>query len=155
MRVPGIMWWPGTIKAGVVTQELASTLDVLPTCLKLAGAEVPADRILDGVDLSPVLLGKGPSPRQTMYYYRGTQLYAMRKGPYKAHFITRSAYGQDKAVEHDPPLLYHLEHDAAERIDVAKNHPDVIAEIRKEVAAHRAAMKPGENQLAPTLPPKP
>jgi arylsulfatase A-like enzyme len=154
MRVPGIFWWPGRIPAGAVTREMASTLDVFPTCLKLAGATVPSDRLLDGYDLTPVLLGTGPSPRDTMFYYRGTQLYAVRKGPFKAHFITRSGYGSDKPQVHEPPLLYHLEQDPSERFDVAKEHAEVIADIKKEVAAHRAALRPAENQLEKTLPAK-
>ncbi|HXG12495.1 MAG TPA: sulfatase [Gemmataceae bacterium] len=155
MRVPGIFWRPGLVQAGVVTQEMASTLDVFTTALKLAGAEVPSDRIIDGLDLTPVLTGTGPSPRQTMFYYRGTRLFAVRKGPFKAHFITQSGYDKDKAVEHDPPLLYHLGHDPAERFDVAKEHPDVIADIKWEVAAHREKMQLGENQLEKLLPQKP
>lgn len=155
MRVPGIFWWPGRIPAGVVTRDLASTLDVLPTVLRLAGAPLPADRVLDGVDISPVLLGKGPSPRQTMFYYRGTRLFALRKGPYKAHFITQPGYGKEGPTQHDPPLLYHLEHDPSERFDVAGAHADVIADLRREVAAHQAAMKPGVNQLEKRLPAAP
>ena len=49
------------------------------------------------------------------------RLYAVRKGPYKAHFITQSGYGDDKPVEHDPPLLYHLASDPSEKYDLAKN----------------------------------
>jgi arylsulfatase A-like enzyme len=154
MRVPGIFWGPGRVKAGAVTQEMASTLDVLPTFLKLAGVSAPSDRILDGFDLTPVLAGSGPSPRTTMFYYRGTRLFAARKGPFKAHFITQPGYGNEKAVEHDPPLLYHLGHDPSERFDVAKEHPDAIAAIRKEVAAHRQTMKPVENQLEKPAPEK-
>ena len=91
--------------------------------------------------------GTGRSPRQTMFYYRGSELFAVRKGPYKAHFITQLAYGRDKPVKHDPPVLYHLEHDPSEKYDVAQDHPDVIADIMKEVEQHRAALKPGEDQL--------
>jgi arylsulfatase A-like enzyme len=122
-------------------------MDLTTTILKLGGAEVPTDRIVDGLDLRPVLFGTGRSPRQTMFYYRGTELYAVRKGPYKAHFITRSGYRGDKPVKHDPPVLYQLEHDPSEKYDVAQDHPDVIADIMKEVAKHRAALKPGEDQL--------
>ncbi|MBL8792348.1 MAG: sulfatase, partial [Planctomycetia bacterium] len=105
MREPGLMWWPGRIAPGTTTHELACTMDLFTTILTLAGADVPKDRPIDGVDLSPVLFGKGSSPRTTMFYYRDAQLYAVRKGHYKAHYVTRSAYGADKAVTHDPPLL--------------------------------------------------
>ena len=147
MREPCIMWWPGTIQPAVV-HDLGATMDLYTTIVKLAGGEPPTDRVVDGLDLRPVLRGTGPSPRDTMFYYRGTRLFAVRKGPYKAHFITQSAYGGDKPVPHDPPLLYHLGHDPSEKYDVAKDHPEVIAEIRKEVERHRKDLVPGQDQLA-------
>jgi arylsulfatase A len=153
MREPCIMWWPGTIKPAVI-HGLGATMDLLPTILRLAAAEVPGDRILDGYDLRPVLAGTGPSPRDTIFYYRGVQLYAVRKGFYKAHFITRSAYGKDQPVSHDPPLLYHLGQDPSEKFDIAKDHPDVLAEIRTVVEQHRRTLVPGEDQLAKVLPKK-
>ena len=104
--------------------------------------------MVDGLDLRPVLFGKGPSPRDTVFYYRGVRLYAVRKGPYKAHFITQSGYGKDKPVEHDPPLLYHLASDPSEQYDLAKNRPEVIAAIRKVVEQHRSELVPGEDQLS-------
>lgn len=145
MREPGLFWWPGHIQPGVV-YEMGSTLDLLPTCAALAGAELPPCT-LDGVDLSPVLLGRGPSPRKTMFFYRDTRLYAVRHGPYKAHFYTRSAYGGDPEQKHDPPLLFHLEHDPGERFDIARDHPEVIAQIRRIVAEHQASLVPVPNQL--------
>lgn len=147
MREPAVMWWPSRIKPGVVN-DMGSTMDLYTTILTIAGVEVPTDRVVDGLDLSPALFGTGSSPRKTMFYYRGTKLYAVRKGWYKAHFITRSAYGKDKAVTHDPPLLYHLGHDPSEKYDISKDHPEVIEDIRKEVALHQANLVPGEDQLA-------
>jgi len=147
MREPCITWWPGRIKPAVVN-SMGATMDVYTTILTLAGAKVPADRVVDGMDLSPVLFGTGPSPRNTMFYYRGAKLYAVRKGQYKAHFFTRSAYGRDKEESHNPPLLYHLGHDPSEKYDVSKDHPEVIEDIQKEVALHLANLKPGEDQLA-------
>jgi arylsulfatase A len=147
MREPCLMWWPGTIRPAVI-HDMGATMDLYPTILKLAGAEVPADRVLDGFDLRPVLSGTGPGPRDTMFYYRGTQLYAVRKGRYKAHFVTRSGYRNDPAVPHDPPVLYDLGQDPSEKYDVAKDHPEVLAEIQKEVERHRGTLTPVENQLA-------
>jgi arylsulfatase A len=92
MREPCITWWPGTIQPGVV-REIGCTMDLFTTMVKLAGGEVPADRIIDGLDLSPVLFAKGPSPRNTVFFYRGVRLHAVRKGSFKAHFITQSGYG--------------------------------------------------------------
>lgn len=151
MRVPGIAWMPGKIKAGTVTHELACNMDLFTTCLKLANAPIPDDRVIDGVDMSPILFENGKSKRQFFVYYRGAQVYAARLGEYKAHFITRSAYGPDKPVIHDPPLLYHLGHDPSERFNIAERHPDIIEKIKKEVELHKQSIQPVKNQLVETI----
>jgi arylsulfatase A len=146
MREPTLFWWPGRVSPGV-EMDLGSTLDIFPTACGLAGADVPSDRAMDGFDLRPALLGDSPSPRDIMYFYRGTRIFAVRKGPYKAHFITRSGYGPDQEAPHDPPLLYHLGHDPAEKFNIAENHPDVIEDILQEVETHRQSVIPVKNQL--------
>ena len=151
MREPGIAWWPGHVREGIVTHELACTMDLFTTSLKLAGLSVPGDRVIDGVDMAPLLFGTGHSQRQAFFFYRGTQLYAARKGEYKAHFITRSGYGPDPAAAHNPPLLFQLGADPGERFDVAAGHPDVIADILQETEHHRATVKPVKNQLEETV----
>ena len=152
MRVPTIFWWPGTIRPGVVA-DMGTVMDLLPTLSALAGATAPADRILDGYDLTGVLLRNEKSPRQDVFYYRGPTLYALRHGPYKAHFFTKSEYVKDAELAHDPPLLYDLDQDPGERWDVAARHPDVIEELRKIAAAHARTLQPVENQLVPRAAP--
>lgn len=146
MRVPAIFWWPGTIRSGVVT-DIGSTLDLLPTFAAMAGVKVPGDRELDGHALNAALRGTGRSPRETMIYYRGSTVFAVRHGAFKAHFFTRSEYGTDPVVAHQPPLLYNLEHDPAEKFDVAKENPAVVAEIERIAAAHRKGVTPMPSQL--------
>jgi arylsulfatase A len=152
MREPTIFWGPGQVQREVV-RDLGSTLDLLPTFCAMAGVEPPSDRILDGYDLSPVLHGRGRSPRDEMLFYRGREIYAARVGPFKAHFVTQSGYGGDPPVAHDPPLLYQLEDDPAERFDVAGRHPEVLQRIRRRVEAHRATVEPAPDQLAIPLAP--
>ncbi len=154
MREPGIAWWPSAVPAGVVTRELACTMDLFTTCLKLAGAEPPRDRPIDGLDISPVLLGKGSSPRESFFYYRGTQLYAARLGRYKAHFTTRPGYGNNEPQPHDPPLLFDLGVDPGESFNVAAEHPDVLQAIQQAVERHRTTVTPVKNQLEEALPPE-
>jgi arylsulfatase A-like enzyme len=152
MREPTLAWWPGKIPAGAVSAELGTTMDIFTTSLKLAGVDTPADREIDGVDLRTVLFGAGEGPRKTVFYYRGTRLMAVRHGPWKAHFITQPAYGGNGPTEHDPPLLYHLEHDPSERHDLAKDHADVIAEIKQVVERHRETLVVPPSQLEVPLP---
>ena len=156
MRVPAIAWWPGKIETGVTSYALASTMDIFTTGIKLAGAEPPSGRIIDGKNLTPVLFGTGPCERELLFYYRGTRLMAVRKGPWKAHLVTQGGLTRDAdpVVVHDPPLLHQLEHDPSEQYDVADDHPEVIADILREVARHRAMLKPAASQLSGRLPAK-
>ncbi|MFP6613472.1 MAG: sulfatase/phosphatase domain-containing protein, partial [Pirellulales bacterium] len=140
-------WWPGKIKAGSVSHQVASTMDIFATAQRLVGVEPPSDRTLDSFDLSPVLFNNGPSKRRLLFYYRGYNLMAVRKGPWKAHFMTQAAYGQQKPEQHDPPILYHLEHDPSETQNLADKHAEVIADIRKEVESHKRKLKPAPSQL--------
>lgn len=153
MRVPGIFWWPSKIPAGIIQREMGLTMDVMPTACKLVGVELPADRTIDGRDLSPLLFGTGTIARDVFLYYRGSTLYAARLGPWKAHFITRPPYGNGPPETHDPPLLYQLRIDPSERFNVADKHPDVVAEIIKAVDRHRSALVPGTNQLVDVVKP--
>lgn len=147
MREPTLAWWPGRIPAGAVTQELGTTMDIYTTSLALAGAPLPKDRTVDGVDLRPVLFGTGPGPRDVVHYYRGTRLMAIRKGPWKAHFITQPSYGGGGPKEHDPPVLYHLGYDPSERHDVSKEHPEVVAELIQLAEDHKAGVNAPPSQL--------
>lgn len=147
MRVPGIAWWPGRIKAGVVNPQLSSLIDLFPTALRLAGAPLPDDRVVDGVDLSHVLLDGASSPRRTLCYYRGTRLFAVRKGQWKMHLFTQKGYGQPEPDAHEPPLLFDLNADPGEFFNVAATHPKVVAELMKEIENHRATVTPVPSQL--------
>jgi arylsulfatase A len=147
MREPTIFWMPGRVKPGVVS-GIGSTLDLLPTFCNLSGAKVPDDREMDGYDLSPVLFNGDESPRDHMIYYRGQRIFAVRKGPFKAHFITRSEYGGNDEEQHDPPLLFNLEHDPSEKYNIAQKHPEIIEEIKKLMQKHQATVEPVKDQLA-------
>ena len=144
VRTPAIFWWPGTVRPGVVT-DMGSGLDLIVTAAALAGATLPRDRVLDGVDLSAVLRGSGPSRRDKLFYYWDSELRAIRKGNYKAHFITSGAYGEgEPRTVHMPPLLFDLAQDPGERYDVAAAHPDIVADLINEAEAHRRTVVPTE-----------
>ncbi|HWX20047.1 MAG TPA: sulfatase [Candidatus Binatia bacterium] len=146
MREPAIAWWPGSIHTNVLNQQLACSMDVFATCLGLAGALLPTDRVIDGVDMTPMILGQGPGQRQLMFYYKREQLYAVRKGSFKAHFTTYSGYSSDPPQKHDPPLLFQPQNDPGEKFDVAADHPDVLADILREVEKHRKDLVLGKPQ---------
>ena len=116
-------------------------MDLFSTVITIAGGTVPTDRPIDGVDLSPVLFGSGPSPRRTMAYYRMGELFAFRLDGYKAHLVTEGRYtlGPPR-TEHNPPLLFNLNVDPGERYNIAAVQPDVLAEVLAAVAQHRSTM---------------
>ncbi len=146
MRVPGIFRWPGRIEPGV-TNAIGSGMDLFTTAIGLAGGEVPTDRPIDGVDLSPVLFDSPDvaGPRRTMAYYRMGELFAFRQGQFKVHFVTQGRYGlPPERTDHDPPLLFDLSVDVGERYDIAAERPEVLEEMLAAVEAHRAQMTAGE-----------
>jgi arylsulfatase A len=149
MREPTIFYWPGTIKPGV-QMELGTTMDLLPTFCSIAGVEVPKDRVLDGYNLAPLLTSKtDKGPREVVYFWREEQLYAVRVGPWKVHFITQGCYGigEPKKVLTNPEV-YHLDTDPSEQYNVAELHPEVIVRAVGIADAHRKTIVPVEDQLA-------
>lgn len=148
MREPTIFWGPGLIKPGVVS-EIGSTLDLFTTFSSMANSTIPKDRIIDGLDLTSTLRESKSCPRESMFFYRGTELFAVRLGDFKAHFITQGAYGQfGERKEHPIPLLYNVAFDAGEHFDIAEKHPDILMEINELVALHNAKLVRGNDQLA-------
>jgi arylsulfatase A len=148
MREPTIAWWPGTIPAGQVSGELGTTMDIYTTNLTLGGAKIPTDRVVDGKDISKMLMGKGKSPRNAVYYYRGTRLMAMRLGQWKAHFISQESYTRNRvATVHEIPELYNLEVDPSEKYNVAAKNPEIIESIIKAAEAHKKTVNAPPSQL--------
>ena len=148
VRVPFLAWWPGTIAPGRVVQDLASELDIFATCLELAGGRLTTDRPYDSHSLVPVLRGTGSGSRKEVFYYYDNQLTAVRQGPWKLHQKTYEwASGETKSQVQSPPLLFNLEKDPSERINVAREYPDVVQRLTKLIETHRASVHPGSPQL--------
>jgi len=152
VRTPAIFWWPGQIKPMVVA-DIGSEMDLFATAAALAGAAMPSDCVIDGVDLRARLTGAGSNPGRVLFYYWDNELRAFRKGDYKAHFITSGAYGEgEPRREHNPPLLFNLADDPGERHDVAALHPEIVANLVKEVEAHRRSLVAGRPLFDELLP---
>ena len=147
MRVPTIFRWPGKIAPGVVT-EMGSTMDLMRTFAKLAGATAPADRKLDSVDLTEALLGTGPSPRNDLFYWTRADIHAVRQGPWKLHLRLREPinYGREQKI--DKPELYHVEQDIAEQFDVADKHPEIVERLQQLITAHKEGVDDVTDNLA-------
>ncbi|MFH1719594.1 MAG: sulfatase-like hydrolase/transferase [Planctomycetota bacterium] len=132
MREPCVMRWPGRIPAGGTCDELASTLDILPTFAKLAGTKKLEDRILDGKDIWPLMAGQegARSPHEAFYYYQMDQLQAVRSGRWKLHLPLKVKKSNWGAGTPDTPLrLYDLGADIGEEKDLADRHPEVVERL--------------------------
>ena len=138
LRVPGIFWGPGRVEPGVV-HGIGSQLDLFATIADLAGRESPAENVLDGHTLRPVLASHAASPRDTVSYYRQGEVYAIRKGSIKAHFVTEGVYGEgEPRTAHDPPLLFDLSQDPGERFPLETPDPALVRQFVDQKAAQRA-----------------
>jgi arylsulfatase A-like enzyme len=149
VRVPCIMRWPGKIPAGAVCNELAATIDVLPTVAKLVGASLPAHPI-DGRDIWPLISGQpgAKTPHEAYYYYWGEHLQAIRSGPWKLVFaheyrsLTGTPGKDGKPAGYTnvktEQALYDLVSDPSEKKNVASQRPEVVARLEKLADIARA-----------------
>ena len=130
-RVPCVARWPDKIPKGSQSSEISSTLDLLPTFAKLAGAKLPANPI-DGHDMSPILLGKegAKSAHEAFYYYQMDQLQCVRSGKWKLHLALVSKKRNWGKPEGKVPLqLFDLEADIGETTNVSADHPVVVKRL--------------------------
>lgn len=142
VRVPTLAWWPGHVAAGTACDAVAGTIDLLPTCVTLAGGQVPAEPVLDGRDLSALLLGQSKtSPREAHYYFASYNLQAVRQGPWKLAVAAQSEMkGKELPddVKGNAPRLYNLEKEVGERTNLADKHPEIVARLQELIAAKDA-----------------
>jgi arylsulfatase A-like enzyme len=131
------------------------TFDLLPTIAKLLDVELPAERIIDGRDILPLMTGEpdAKSPHDFFYCYWGGELQAVRGRRWKLHFPHeyRTLNGREGGhdgypVNYDQAKigaeLFDLKNDVGETTDVAAEHPDVVA--RLTAAAERARADLGD-----------
>jgi arylsulfatase A len=155
LRVPFLARWPGRITAGKVDDGWHSNLDVLPALCSLCGLKLPG-KPLDGVDMSGSLGGANkPKPAPRLYFCamgnRGLDLHCVRKAEWKlrvAQGIQGDIYISDRTTGArasewlQRAELYNLADDPAESYDVAKLHPQIVAELTKDIEALMPAFPP-------------
>ena len=133
-RVPGIVRWPGKVRAGETSDGIAATIDLLPTFAALSGAKLP-DAKLDGLDLTDFLTKANvPSPRETFLYHNGARLTAVRHKDFKLVFARPAGgempYMPNFVTGHIESLpqtqLFQLSTDPTESNDLAAKRPAVV-----------------------------
>ena len=151
IREPTIMWWPGKIAPGTVCNELASTIDVLPTVAALIDAELP-DHEIDGKDIRPLMFEDAgvKSPHDGFYcYYGNGQLQAVRDRRWKLYFPHkyRTMAGRPGGTGGIPTKysqattgleLYDLKTDIGESHNVIDRHPEVVKRLQDLAELARA-----------------
>ena len=126
MRVPCIMYWKGKVPAGSSCDEIAATIDLLPTIAGLSGAELPNDRAIDGKDIWPLIAGKkgAQTPHEIYFFYKGNKLESARQGKWK---LRRSG------KKSQPVELYDLASDISESKNLAKENAILVNEMIKKM----------------------
>jgi arylsulfatase A-like enzyme len=119
IRVPFMIQWPSRLKAGQVYEQPVIALDILPTAAGAAGAELPKDRKIDGVNLLPYLMGKKKAPPHDMLFWRAGENHAVRKGNWK--LVTMAG----------ETGLYDLASDIGESRDLSTERSEVLKELQK------------------------
>lgn len=172
VRVPTLAWWPGRIPPGSACDAVAGTIDLLPSLVRLAGGSLPAEPVIDGRDIGPLLVeGSRESPREAHFYFSGNTLEAVRRGRWKLAIAPQpSGMGRKdpEPASREQPRLYDLDADTGERENVADRHPDVVAELKTVAARMEEELgRPGSpgrrpagtveapQTLYPTVPPRP
>ncbi len=154
-----LMRWPGQIPAGSVCSELASTIDILPTVARLTGSPLPNHKI-DGEDIWPLMSGQpgAKTPHKAYLYYWGNSLHAIRSGPWKLHFPHkyRTLNGRKGGTNGIPVnydqaeiglALFDLSEDVGESNNLADQHPEVVARLKRLAEEARADLGDGARKL--------
>jgi arylsulfatase A len=128
MRVPTVAIWKGKIEPGSVYDDPVTLMDILPTFANLAGIDLPGDRPVDGLDITPILMGEKTSGyREFMYFYK-ERYKGYRAGDWKiklAHPGFRGVPGRI-AIDPHPLSLFNLQDDPGENINLAETEPEKL-----------------------------
>ena len=135
IHVPFFMRWPARIPAGSVVDSPVTHLDIFTTAAAAAGAALPEDREIDGVDLLPHVLGESPEPPHQSLFWREGHHQAVRHGDWKLTVGEReTANGRETKR-----WLFNLATDPTEQQDLAAQLPDRVAKLQSLLDDHNAA----------------
>lgn len=158
-RAPCLLRWPGKVPPGKVSNELVHLVDTFSTLLLAAGAKVPDDRQIDGMDMRDFLLGDAEqSGRDTVLCFQGNRLQAVKWRQWKAHLFEQEGM-LSTWTPYNMPHLHNLEWDPREENEVGFPHIWAVHPMAAAVAAflHTLAIEPPIKPGTPDpyLPPTP
>lgn len=134
LRVPYVAKWPGHIAPGTQYQQPISNIDIMPTVVAAAGAKMPTDRTIDGVNLLPFLNAKPAAQAPRPLFWRDGTYRAMQENKWK--LIVSERPKKD--------WLFNLAEDPTERINLAMDKPQMLAQMKAKMEAHHAQMPPSQ-----------
>jgi arylsulfatase len=141
LRVPFAVRWPGKIEAGSVSDEIVHAMDLFPTFARIAGGEVPDDRVIDGVDMSEFLLGeRKESGRDGFVVYMGNDVFGVKWGDWKVHFKEQTGW-HGVLREYTMPRIYNLINDPQEYENVIFPHTWVLKVALPQLEEHAISLK--------------
>jgi len=141
LRVPFVVRWPGKIEAGRSSDEIVHAMDLFPSLAKIAGGQVPGDRIIDGIDVSGFLLGKTrKSGRDGFIVYMGNDVFGVKWQNWKLHFKEQDAWNSIMRT-YTMPRVYNLMNDPQERDNVLFPHTWVPKAALPQLGEHVASLK--------------
>ncbi|MEO1527646.1 MAG: sulfatase [Planctomycetota bacterium] len=145
VRVPFVARWAGKIPVRRVSDEAITAMDLLPTLTKLAGGDVPDDRVIDGEDIWPLLIGEpdAKSPHDAIYYLRGRGADGIRVGDWKYRMAfekppkAKTSKGQptrdSKSKKVKVETLYNLKDDVGEQANLLEDHPEIAQRLKRQL----------------------
>lgn len=148
VRVPGIIHWPARIKPGRIDHTPTSLIDMLPTFVKISGANMP-EKEIDGRDISALLTEVTPLETIPYFYYRSGRVEAVRLGNWKLHIphvyrsVEQVGFGGERGSYAYPESeleLYNLQYDASERYNLAEQQGDIVEQLQNLINEEQAEM---------------
>ena len=147
-RVPFIIKWPGQVKAGSVSEEVISQVDIMATLASITDAELPENAAPDSYDLSPVLKGEKyefPIRKVTIHNTYETK-WGIRQGDWL--YINSSTGGHREFPEsfkklqgyidfETPEILFNMKDDPEQRLNLFNEYPEKIKDLDQLLHEYR------------------
>ncbi len=132
IREPFLVRWPGVTRPGSISDHPVMSTDFFPTLVKAAGGKVAGAGPIDGVDLRPLLAGRGDLKREALYWHYP---HYSNQGGFPASAIRVGDWKLIERLEDGRVHLYDLAHDVGERDDLAADHPERVDQMRDKLHA--------------------
>ncbi|MEL1249289.1 sulfatase family protein [Aurantiacibacter gilvus] len=154
-RVPFLLRWPAAVAPGTHNNGMSMAIDLLPSFARLAGAEIPQDRIIDGRDVTAMWTEGAETPHEVLYFINNNGLAAVRSPRFK---LQLSEYYRASLIDFErftAPKLFDMLADPQERYDVANRYAEEyerLLALAHEMSAEIAPMAVDRGGIYPEDP---